>query len=171
MVVQFYPSFSYPGNSIRGTIWIGTALTSAYLASSSSIACVDRSLQQREATRNLLQFHLKRTQERMKHFADRKRSEQASQVGDMVYLKLQPYRQQSVCKILNQKLDPKYFGPFWVEAKMGSAVYRLQLPPDSRVHPTFHVLQLERCISNQAAQPLLPAMNIDGTMKKTHLNR
>lgn len=87
----------------------------------------------------------------MKHFADRKRSEWAFQVGDMVYLKLMPYRQQFVRKILNQKFAPKNFGLFLIEAKVGSAAYSLQLPPDSRVHPTFHVSQLKRCIGNQAA--------------------
>lgn len=28
----------------------------------------------------------------MKHYADKKRSERSLEVGDMVYLKLQPYR-------------------------------------------------------------------------------
>ncbi|KAA3465425.1 reverse transcriptase [Gossypium australe] len=37
----------------------------SYLAGSSGVACVDRSFQQREATRKMLQFHLKRALQRV----------------------------------------------------------------------------------------------------------
>lgn len=62
-----------------------------YLVGASSVAVVDRSLQAREATRKLLQFHLKRAKNRMKQFADKRRSERSFQLGDLVYLRLQPY--------------------------------------------------------------------------------
>lgn len=64
-----------------------------YLAGSSPVASVDHSLQNREEIRKLLQFHLKRAQERMKQPADRKRFDREFDVGDLVYLKLQLYRQ------------------------------------------------------------------------------
>lgn len=39
-----------------------------------------------------IKANLLKAQERMKHYADKKRYERSLDVGDMVYLKLQPYR-------------------------------------------------------------------------------
>ena len=55
----------------------------------------------------------------MKFFADKKRSERALEVADMVYLKLQSYRQQSVEVRRSSKLASKYYGPFPVLARVG----------------------------------------------------
>jgi exosome complex RNA-binding protein Rrp4 len=44
----------------------------------------------------LVMQHLHRAQERMKRQADKGRSERVFQVGDAVYLKLQPYVQSSL---------------------------------------------------------------------------
>lgn len=67
-----------------------------YLAGESTAEVVDRSLQAREAVIKLLKFYLQRAQNRMKILVDKKRTEKEFQVGDFVYLKLQPYRQISV---------------------------------------------------------------------------
>ncbi|KAK8304271.1 hypothetical protein V6Z12_D04G210300 [Gossypium hirsutum] len=109
----------------------GPPLHLPYLAGASSVVVVDRSLRNREAARKLLQFHLKRSQERVKQMADRSRFEGEFTVGDLVYLKLQPYRQHTVRKLRNQKLSPKYVGPFPVEAKIDVIAYKLVLPTGS----------------------------------------
>jgi hypothetical protein len=54
---------------------------------------IDGWLQHRQEIANLLQQHLLRSQQRMKAREDKKRSERTFQVGDMVYMKLQPYTQ------------------------------------------------------------------------------
>ncbi|KAA3472909.1 reverse transcriptase [Gossypium australe] len=128
-----------------------------YLATS-SVAVVDRSLQAREAAMKLLYFHIKRAQSRMKQFANKHRSERSFQVGDFVYLRLQAYRQQTVRRVLNQKLSPKYYGPFPVIKKVGEVAYTLQLPPDSRIHPTFHVSQLKKHVGSKPTQAHYGAM-------------
>ena len=56
--------------------------------------------------------HLLRAQQRMKSQADKKRSDRSFAVGDMVYLKLQPYVQSSLAPRSNQKLSFKYFSPY-----------------------------------------------------------
>ena len=40
----------------------------------------------------VLQYQLRKAQHRMKQMADRHRTERSFQIGDMVFLKLQPYR-------------------------------------------------------------------------------
>lgn len=51
---------------------------------------------EREGMTKLLKERLKEAQNRMKQNADKKRVDKEYQVGEMVYLKLQPYRQSSV---------------------------------------------------------------------------
>lgn len=83
--------------------------------------------------------HLLRAQQRMKSQADKKRSDRSFTVGDMIYLKLQPYVQSSLAPRSNQKLGFKYFGPFKISEKIGSVAYKQDLPPSSTIHPVFHV--------------------------------
>lgn len=59
----------------------------------SQLEVVDRILQAREATLRTVKFHLLRAQNRMKSQADKGRTDRNYEVGDWVYVKLQPYRQ------------------------------------------------------------------------------
>ena len=79
----------------------------------------------------------------MKHQADSKRTAREFSVGEQVYLKIQPYVQQSVVMRPCAKLSYKFFGPYEVLARIGPAAYKLKLPEGSLVHPVFHVSQLK----------------------------
>lgn len=50
----------------------------------------------------------------MKKHADQQRTERVFQVGDQVFLKLQPYVQSSVAARSNNKLAFKFFGPYTI---------------------------------------------------------
>ena len=60
----------------------------------------------------------------------------------------------------DNKLEPKYYGPYKVLQKIGSMVYKLELPPSSRVHQVFHVSFLKKVIGNKIlVQTFLPYIN------------
>ncbi|GMI78192.1 hypothetical protein HRI_001488500 [Hibiscus trionum] len=105
----------------------------------------------------------------MKQQSDKKRTECEFQVGDLVYLKLQPYRQQTIKQRTCQKLAPKWFGPFPIVGKVGMVAYKLQLPRDSKVHPIFHVSQLKKYIESANYQSELPVINPDGEISQEPL--
>jgi hypothetical protein len=113
-------------------------------------------LQEREVMQSLVKQHLHRAQDRMKRQADKGRSERQFKVGDMVFLKLQPYVQSSLAPRSNQKLAFKFFGPYKVVQRIGSVAYKLDLPVGSTVHPVFQVSQLRQAKGDQEVSPSLP---------------
>jgi hypothetical protein len=92
----------------------------------------------------LLKQHLLRAQQMMKKQADKHRTERSFEVGDMVFLKLQPYVQTSLAPRSSQKLAFKFFGPYKILARVGEVAYRLELPITSKIHNVVHVSQLKR---------------------------
>ena len=85
---------------------------------------LDEQLQARDAMRDELRMHLLRAQQRQKRLADLRRTEESFTVGDLVWLKLQPYRQQSLAKREFEKLAPRFYGPYKIIQKVGLVAYR-----------------------------------------------
>jgi replicative DNA helicase len=100
---------------------------------------VNEIMQERYHTTLELKKQLLKAQERMKRFADEKRSERVFQVGDWVLLKLQLL----VSGKNHSKVNSKFYGSFEIIENVGSVAYKLKLPPNSQIHPVIHVSQLK----------------------------
>jgi hypothetical protein len=59
--------------------------------------------------------------------------------GDKVYLHTKNLRS----KQLSKGLDHVKVGPFLISKRNGPVTYTLELPPDAKIHPRFHVSLLE----------------------------
>ncbi|PKI77737.1 hypothetical protein CRG98_001861 [Punica granatum] len=127
-----------------------------YFPRDSSVASVDSYLKDKESMIQLLKHHLQRARDIMKFQADKKRSERSFLIGDWVYLKLQPYKQESMGKRSCQKLSPRYYGPFKILDKIGEVAYKLELPSSSQIHHTFHVSQLRKAIGSATTTQEFP---------------
>ena len=108
----------------------------------------DRLLQQ-------LKINMQRAQLFMKQYADKKHRHLEFDEGELVLVKLQPYRQHSVALRRNQKLALKFFGPFRITKKISTVAYKLDLPATTKIHNVFHVSVLKK-FKGENSNPYLP---------------
>jgi hypothetical protein len=85
----------------------------------------------RQQANQVIRENLLQAQEQIKFFADQNKKERELAVGDMVYLKGQPYRHTSLSLHRCIKLHSKFYGPFRVIEKVGETAYKLLLPEGS----------------------------------------
>ncbi|XP_074346704.1 uncharacterized protein LOC141685510 [Apium graveolens] len=91
-----------------------------------TVNSVEEMLLERDYILDYPQFHLHRSQQRMKHSANAHRR------------------------------DANYVEGDWIIKKVGVVAYQLELPKDSRIHPVFHVSQLKRAVGQVPANPTIP---------------
>ncbi|PNX78431.1 transposon Tf2-1 polyprotein, partial [Trifolium pratense] len=132
-----------------------------YVSGTTPIEALDATLTDRETILQVLRKKLLKAQDDMKKFADKHRIPHPFKEGDFAYVKLRPYRQTSVAGHRIQKLAKRYFGPFKLIRAMGPVAFELALPPDSKIHPVFHVSQLKPCFDPTNDSSPLPSMNAE----------
>ncbi|WVZ16861.1 hypothetical protein V8G54_009843 [Vigna mungo] len=115
-----------------------------YLLGSSSVEAVDTLLASRQDLLAQLQRKLLKAQANMKHYAYLKRRDISYEVGDLVYVRLRPYRQQSLSGSSYHKLSKRFYGPYKILARIGTVAFQLDLPPETKIHPVFHCSLLKR---------------------------
>ncbi|XP_024033508.1 uncharacterized protein LOC112095635 [Citrus clementina] len=121
-----------------------------YSIGSSPVHEVDHALQTRDELLWQLKSNLIAAANRMKQTADKKRRDVEFKEGDMVYLRLHPYR---------------YFGPYQIIQKVGHVAYKLQLPEGAKVHSTFHVSVLKKAMGDSTVSSTeLPPTDDEGVL-------
>ena len=101
---------------------------------------------------------------KMKQQADQHRREMSFE-GDWVFMRMQSYKHMSIKKLnKDNKLTPKYYGPYKVLQKIGSMDYNLELPSSSRANPVFHVPCLKKVIGDKIPIHTI-FLDLDGEVK------
>ena len=59
-----------------------------------------------------LKDNLQHAQNQQKLYVDRKRTERSFEVGDLVFVRLQPYKQSTLKRSGAEKLKPRFYGPY-----------------------------------------------------------
>ena len=132
----------------------------SYVSMQSKNSTVEEMLRERDEILSALRDHLRLAQEQMKNYADHKRRNVECCVGGYVFLKIRPYRQLTLRKKRNEKLSPKFFGPYKILEKVGSVAYKLELPNTTAIHPLFHVSQLKKLVGpHENLQPTIQYIN------------
>jgi hypothetical protein len=98
-------------------------------------------------------------------YADRHMVECNFEVGDLAFLRLQPYRSSSLKKSGENKLKPHFYGPYKVIKRVGDVAYVLELLEGSRIHNTFHVSCLKKELGQHVtALTNLPPLDEEGQL-------
>ncbi|GJX11125.1 putative reverse transcriptase domain-containing protein [Tanacetum coccineum] len=103
----------------------------------------------RDTTEKIVQIknRLLAARSRQKSYADKRLKPLEFEVGDMVLLKVSPWKG-AVRFRKRGKLSPRYIGPFKIVARVGPVAYTLELPEELKgIHSTFHVLNLKKCLA------------------------
>ncbi|XP_059067655.1 uncharacterized protein LOC131858433 [Cryptomeria japonica] len=90
--------------------------------------------------------NLQCAQNQQKIYVDKKLIERHFEIGELVYLRLQPYRQSSLKRSGVEKLKPRFYEPYQVVRKVGAVAYELDLLTESIIHNVFHVSCLKKAL-------------------------
>nr|GEX28892.1 retrotransposon protein, putative, Ty3-gypsy subclass [Tanacetum cinerariifolium] len=105
----------------------------------------------RETTEKIVQIknRLLTARSRQKSYAVVRRKPMEFKVGDMVMLKVSPWK--GVIRFGKcGKLSPWYIGPFKIIERIGTVVFKLELPDKLHgIQNTFHVSNLKKCLADE----------------------
>ncbi|KAI3795400.1 hypothetical protein L1987_38052 [Smallanthus sonchifolius] len=103
--------------------------------------------------------------DRQKSYADKRRKPLEFQIGDMVLLKVSPWK--GVIRFGKRgKLNPHYVGPFKIRKRIGPVAYQLDLPEGlSGVHNVFHILNLKKSLADESLAVPLEELHIDEQLR------
>nr|GEU55168.1 putative reverse transcriptase domain-containing protein [Tanacetum cinerariifolium] len=117
----------------------------------------------RDTTEKIVQIknRLLTTRSLQKSYADRRTNPLEFEVGDMVLLKVSPWKG-AICFGKREKLSPRYIGPFKILARVGPVAYTLDLSEDLKgIHSTFYVSNLKKCLAEGDIVVLLDEIQLD----------
>ncbi|KAI3773943.1 hypothetical protein L1987_48482 [Smallanthus sonchifolius] len=103
--------------------------------------------------------------DRQKSYADKRRKPLEFQVGDMVLLKVSPWKG-VIFFGKRGKLNPCYVGPFKIVKRIGPVAYQLDLPEGlSGVHNVFQISNLKKCLADESLAVPLEELHINEQLR------
>jgi len=129
------------------TTWVGQPPSDASDASDASeeVPKVTQLDEEKQRLWEMAKANLEKAHKRYKDFVDKSQLEMKFQKRDEVWLNIKNFR-------LPKGLSHKFLGPFKVLEKKLFNTYKLELPENLRLHPTFHV-SLLKPIAHDASKP------------------
>jgi hypothetical protein len=113
----------------------------------------------------VLKENLQTAQNQQKISVDRHRIERIFEVGYLVFLRLQPYRQSSMKKNGAKKLNSIFYGPYRIMRRVGKVSYEIELPEGRNIHNVFHVYCLKKSVGQFiSTSEDLPPLDEDGQL-------
>ncbi|GJR86308.1 hypothetical protein Tco_0210319 [Tanacetum coccineum] len=111
--------------------------------------------------KQILEAQKEAMKKKNKSYADRRSKPLEFEVGDMVLLKVSPWKG-VICFGKRGKLSPHYIGSFKVLARVGPMAYTLELPEELKgIHSTFHVSNLKKCLADETLIIPLDEIQLD----------
>lgn len=132
------------------------------------MALIEHTLFEHQRLLSLLKETLRKTRQRMRDQENKKRMGKEFNISDLVYPRLQVYRQQSIHRRQFHKLSRRFYGPFVILEHIGKVVYRLDLPLGSKIHPVFRISLLHACVGSTTTTMPLPKSFVDDHPVEEH---
>lgn len=127
-----------------------------YMTCSTNIQNVEETLTERSEVLKELRWKLAKAQETMKNVVDRARIHHHFAVGDLVFVKLRPHRQNSVEGQMMHKLSKRFYGSLKIMKAMGEFAFQLEILTSRKIHLVFHMFQLKPWTSDTMSLLELP---------------
>jgi hypothetical protein len=99
--------------------------THSYVEGSTAVATLDESLTQRHQMLAVIILNLQKAQAHMRSHTNSGRMDKELEVGTWVWLRLQPYRQNTMCGVRYSKITKRFFCPYRIAKYIGIVTYKL----------------------------------------------
>lgn len=99
-------------------------------------------------------------------YANQHQTKRSFEVGDLAFLRLQPYKQSTLKKSGAEKFKLRFYGLYKILWKVGKVTYELELPSDSKIHNVYHVSCLKKVVGQQVITSVeLPPLDEEGQLE------
>lgn len=123
-------------------------------------------IQESKDSLRVLKENIHDAQNRQNMYIDQHRIEHNFEVGDLIFLRLQTYRQSTLKKSGAENMKPRFHGPYKVLQRIGEVAYELELPRDNEIHNVFYVSCLKKVLGQHVTTFIeLPPLDEEGKLE------